>query len=85
MIVLDIALVALGLAFALGLMRVVLGPSVADRAVATDLCLFTVVGAVALTVLRTGAEEFVDVVLVAVLLGFIATTALAALIGREGE
>lgn len=85
MTVLDIALVGLGLAFALGLVRVILGPSVADRAVATDLCLFTVVGAVALMVLRTGAEQFEDVVLIAVLLGFVATTALAALIGREGE
>ncbi|WP_052667125.1 monovalent cation/H+ antiporter complex subunit F [Nitriliruptor alkaliphilus] len=85
MIVLDIALVALGVGFALGMVRVILGPSVADRAVATDLCLFTVVAAVALTVLRTGAEQFEDVVLIATLLGFLATIALAALVGREGE
>lgn len=85
MIVLDIALVALGIGFALGVVRVILGPSVADRAVATDLCLFTVVAAVALTVLRTGAEQFEDVVLIATLLGFLATIALAALVGREGE
>lgn len=85
MTVLDLALIVLGVAFALGLVRVVLGPTVADRAVATDLCLFTVIGAVALTVLRTGAEQFEDVVLIAVLLGFVATIALAALIGRGRE
>jgi multicomponent Na+:H+ antiporter subunit F len=85
MSVLDLALIALALAFALGIVRVILGPTVADRAVATDLCLFTVIGAVALTVLRTGAEQFEDVVLIAVLLGFVATIALAALIGRERE
>jgi multicomponent Na+:H+ antiporter subunit F len=83
--VLDLALVLLGVAFALGLVRVILGPSVADRAVATDLCLFTVIGAVALTVLRNGAEQFEDVVLIATLLGFLATIALGALIGRERE
>ncbi|MEX0834556.1 MAG: monovalent cation/H+ antiporter complex subunit F [Nitriliruptor sp.] len=85
MTVLDLALVALGLAFALGIVRVVLGPTVADRAVATDLCLFTVIGAVALMAPRTGAEQFEDVVLIAVLLGFVATIALAALIGKERE
>jgi multicomponent Na+:H+ antiporter subunit F len=85
MTVLDLALIALGIAFALGIVRVILGPTVADRAVATDLCLFTVIGAVALTVLRTGAEQFEDVVLIAVLLGFVATIALGALIGRERE
>jgi multicomponent Na+:H+ antiporter subunit F len=85
MTVLDLSLVALGLAFALGIVRVILGPTVADRAVATDLCLFTVIGAAALTVLRTGAEQFEDVVLIAVLLGFVATIALGALIGRDTE
>jgi multicomponent Na+:H+ antiporter subunit F len=82
---LDLALVGLGVAFALALVRVVLGPTVADRAVATDLGLFTVIAAVALTVLRTGAEQFEDVVLIATLLGFLATIALGALIGRERE
>jgi multicomponent Na+:H+ antiporter subunit F len=84
-IVIDLALTGLAVAFALGVVRVVLGPTVADRAVATDLCLFTVIGAVALTVLRSGAEQFEDVVLIATLLGFLATIALAALIGRERE
>jgi multicomponent Na+:H+ antiporter subunit F len=82
---LDLALIGLGVAFALGIVRVVLGPTVADRAVATDLCLYTVISGVALTVLRTGAEQFQDVVLIATLLGFLAAIALAALIGREGE
>lgn len=85
MTILDLALVALAVAFALGIVRVILGPTVADRAVGTDLCLYTVVAAVALTVLRNGAEQFEDVVLIAVLLGFVATIALGALIGRERE
>lgn len=82
---LDLALAGLGVAFALGLARVVVGPSPADRAVATDLCLYAVIGVIALTVLRTGATQFVDVVLIAVLLGFLATVALGALIARSGR
>lgn len=82
MTLLDLALLVLGLAFALGLLRVVRGPSVADRAIATDLCLYVVVAVIALTVLRTGAEQFEDVVLIATLLGFLATIAIGALIGR---
>lgn len=83
MILVDLALLGLGAAFALGLVRVIRGPGVPDRAVATDLCLYAVVGAIALTVLRTGAEQFEDVVLIATLLGFLATIAIAALIGRD--
>ncbi|MEX1177179.1 MAG: monovalent cation/H+ antiporter complex subunit F [Nitriliruptor sp.] len=85
MTLVDLALAGLGLAFAMGLLRVALGPTVADRAVATDLCLFSVIGAVTLTVLRTDAAQFEDVVLVATMLGFLATIALGALIGKGGE
>lgn len=85
MMVVDVALIGLAVAFALGIGRVVLGPSLADRAVATDLCLFTVIAAVGLMVLRARAEQFADVALIATLLGFLATIALAALVGREEE
>lgn len=80
---LDVALVALAVSFALGLARAVLGPSIADRAVAADVCLYVVVAAVGLLALRNGAEAFVDVVLVATLLGFLATVALGMLLGRR--
>jgi hypothetical protein len=41
--------------------------------------------AIALVALRTGAEEFLDVVLVATLLGFLASVALSLLVGRRGS
>lgn len=85
MIVVDVALIGLAVAFALGIGRVIIGPSLADRAVATDLCLFTVIASVALMILRARAEHFADVALIATLLGFLATIALAALVGREEE
>lgn len=80
--VLHLALIALAVAFALSLVRAVRGPSVADRALAADLGLFAIVGAIALLALRTGAEQLLDIVLIATLLGFLATIALAALVGR---
>jgi multicomponent Na+:H+ antiporter subunit F len=82
MTLIDLALGILAVAFALGLVRAIWGPSVADRALAADLCLYVIVAAIALLALRTGYAEFLDVVLIATLLGFLATVALGALISR---
>ncbi len=81
----DVALGVLALAFALGITRAIRGPSVADRALAADLCLYTIVAAFAVLSVRTGYAALLDVVLIATLLGFLATIALAALIGRRGS
>lgn len=85
MIWLDLALAALAITFGLALFRAVVGPTVADRAVAADVALYVVVAAIALLVLRSGAESFLDVVLIATLLGFLATVALGVLVGRQGS
>ena len=83
MIALDLMLGVLGLAFALAMVRVLRGPSIADRAIAGDVALYAVIGAVALLALRQDAPQFLDVVLVATLLGFLASVALSLLVGRE--
>ncbi len=83
MIWLDLALAALAVTFALTVLRAVVGPTVADRAVAADVALYIVVAAIALLVLRSGAESFLDVILIATLLGFLATVALGVLVGRR--
>ncbi len=83
MIGLDLMLGALGVAFGLAMVRVLRGPTIADRAVAGDVALYGVIGAVALLALRQDAPQFLDVVLVATLLGFLASVALSLLIGRE--
>ncbi len=82
MTLLDLALAVTASAFALSLLRVVLGPSVSDRAVAGDVGFYAVVAAIALLAVRTGQTAFIDVVLIATLLGFLATVALSVLIGR---
>jgi multicomponent Na+:H+ antiporter subunit F len=81
----DLALAVLVLVFLGGLIRVAVGPSLADRAVAADLCLFTIVASFALLAVREDAFQFVDAVLVSSLLGFIAAVGLARLIARGGR
>ncbi len=80
---LDLLLAVLGLAFGTTMVRVLRGPTIADRAVAGDVALYAVIGAVALLALRQDAPQFLDVVLVATLLGFLASVALSLLVGRE--
>lgn len=81
----DLALGALAVAFALALVRAVRGPHVADRALAADLGFYTIVATIGLLAVRNGFDAFLDVVLVTTLLGFLATIALGALIGRSSS
>lgn len=85
MTLLDLALAVLAAAFALALARAALGPTVADRAVAADVGFYTIIAVVALAALRTGSSTFLDVVLIATLLGFLAAVSLAALVGRRSS
>jgi multicomponent Na+:H+ antiporter subunit F len=85
MILLDVALAVLAVTFGLALLRAIRGPSVADRAVAADVALYVIVAAIALLALRSQTAAFLDVVLVATLLGFLATVALGVLVGRRGS
>lgn len=83
--IVDIALGMVSLAFLMAVVRVARGPSIADRALGADVALSAVVGAIALVALRTGSAPFLDVVLVATLLGFLATVTLSVLVGRGGS
>ena len=81
----TIALALIALAFLLALVRVVRGPSIADRALGADVAFRGAVAAIAVLTLTAGSEEFVDLVLIATLLGFLATVALSVLVGRRGS
>jgi multicomponent Na+:H+ antiporter subunit F len=83
--VIDPALILIAVAFALALVRVLRGPTVADRAIAADVALYGAIAAIALLALRQGADQLLDVTLVATLLGFLASIALSLLIGRSGS
>lgn len=78
----DLALIVLALTFGLALIRAIRGPSVADRAMAADVGLFSILGSVAVLALRTEFTGFLDIILVTTILAFLAAIALAALVGR---
>jgi multicomponent Na+:H+ antiporter subunit F len=80
---LDVALMILALAFLAALVRVAKGPTIADRAAGSDVCLFCVVAALAVLSVELDEPAFLAGVLVATLLGFIATISLARLVGRR--
>lgn len=64
-----------GAAFVLVFVRLVRGPSLADRVVALDMVAFLAVGAIALWTLVTGVAAYLDAALVLALIAFVATVA----------
>ncbi|MDS1269910.1 monovalent cation/H+ antiporter complex subunit F [Lipingzhangella sp. LS1_29] len=82
MTLLDIPMVAIGLVLVAVVVRAVLGPTQADRAVAADLAFFSFLALVALFGARLGADAAFDVVLIGTLTGFVSAVWLARLITR---
>lgn len=74
---------AVGATFAL--IRVVIGPSVADRMVALDTLLFIGVGELGVYIVATGSTIFIPVAVVAVLTAFISTVVVARYIEAETD
>ena len=78
----DLLLVLLGVTLLPGLWRMALGPSDVDRALAADHVFFVFVAAVGLLAVRLELPALLDVVVVATLIGFLATVTLARLVDR---
>ncbi len=83
-VVTTIALGGIVLSAALCLVRILRGTSVTDRIVALDTLLVTTVGGVAVLAVATGSSLFLDVLVVAALLGFVGTVSVARYIERRG-
>ena len=83
MIVIDAALVLLAVGVLSAIVRMVKGPHAADRAVAADLTFFAFVAAAALLAVRLEEQALLDIAVIATLVGFLATVALARLVHRE--
>jgi multicomponent Na+:H+ antiporter subunit F len=75
--------VLLALAALAALIRVVSGPSVADRMVALDTLLFVGAGALGLYIVATGDTTYLAVLVVAILTAFISTVIVARYIEEE--
>ena len=86
MILLDAALVVLSLALVVATVRLVVGPTDADRALGVDFGFAVVIAAIALLAVRLDAPALLDLVLVATLVGFLSTVAFARLVaGRSSS
>ena len=72
-----IALVLLGLALLLSAVRVIIGPTLADRVLALDLMTVVAMGFVVAIAIRTGLTLYLDIAISLALLGFLATIAFA--------
>jgi len=64
-------------------LRVIYGPTMADRMVAIDIFGIVVVGICALLVIKTGRLFLIDVAIAWIVLGFIATITLAKYLTRR--
>ncbi len=80
----TIALAAVALSGFLCIARLVRGPSLADRIVALDALLVVIVSGIAVDAARTGEGTYLDVLVVAALLGFVGTVNVARFIERRG-
>ena len=76
-IALGIASISLAFAFALTMVRVILGPTIADRVLALDTLAVIAVGIVLVTGFMWGTTLYVEIAILIALLGFVATVATA--------
>tara|TARA_R110002020_G_scaffold15225_1_gene54249 strand:+ start:2152 stop:2448 length:297 start_codon:yes stop_codon:yes gene_type:complete len=72
-----IALIMLLIAMAIAVIRVVIGPTLADRVLALDLLTVLAMGFVGAIAIRTGLTLYLDIAISLGLLGFLATVAFA--------
>lgn len=79
-----IALVLLGAAMLLSIVRIAIGPTLADRVLALDLMTVVAMGFIGAIAIRTGLTLYLDIAIAIALLGFLATVALARYILRRG-
>lgn len=82
-VVVDVALILLAVTLLPAVWQVARGATEADRAIGADHAFFVFVAVVALLALRYDRYEFLDVVLVATLVGFFTAVTLARYISRS--
>ncbi len=81
----DIGLVLLLVGIVLTVVRIVRGPTLADRILGLDLITTLGIGFVGVVAIRTGFALYVDIAIAIGLVGFLSTVALARYLFRKGE
>ena len=82
---LDIFLAVIALAMVLAGIRLLLGPTRADRAMAMDVLVISAVAAVAMIAWRTEVTALLDVAVAVAMVTFLGAVALAWYLERRGE
>ncbi len=80
----NFALVVLTLAFLITVLRVILGPTLADRVVALDMLVAIAIGYISVIAMKTGYHLYIDIAIALSLVGFLATVALARFVLARG-
>jgi multicomponent Na+:H+ antiporter subunit F len=73
----SFALFALPISFLVTVIRVIIGPTMADRIVALDMLVAIAIGFIAVIALKTGYHLYIDIAIALGLVGFLATVAFA--------
>jgi len=80
-----VALVALIISFALIAIRIIRGPTFADRVLALDMLVSVGIGFIAVIGVKTGFYLYIDIAIALGLVGFLATVAFARFVMHRGE
>ena len=80
-----IALVLLAAALLVSVVRIVIGPTLADRVLALDLLTVLALGFIGAISVRTGLTLYLDIAIAVALLGFLATIAFARYLLRKAK
>jgi multicomponent Na+:H+ antiporter subunit F len=78
----TISLVSIGIAFAAVFIRLLIGPTLADRVIALDMIAFLTIGAIAVWSVASGEAAYLDAALILALIAFLATVAFSRFIYR---
>jgi len=82
-LVVDLGIVSIAAALGVCIWRVLRGPTLVDRGIASDIFAVQVVGLAVLLTIRLRTLLFFDAVLIVSILGFASTVAFAQFIGRR--
>ena len=83
-VVIAISFTLIGLGAIATLIRMLLGPTLADRIVATDLLLTLLIGGAAVESARTGEQVYLVVMVIVAVVGFLGTSFVARYMEAKG-
>lgn len=84
-LVFDAVLAVLAVLLLVAVVRIMVGPTQADRALGLDYGFAVVVAAIAVLAVRLDRLALIDLVLAGTLIGFLSTVAIAALVERRAR